>query len=90
MDPYGKHRQTGTNKYMREKEVVVTPWEIKIVHRPKVGDSLLQEGLPDIPRENLNQTMKLNTSKANQSGGLKSQLKKTFSFGGYLSNDKDA
>ncbi len=34
VDPYGKHRTHGTNRHMREKEVVITPWEIKIIAKP--------------------------------------------------------
>ena len=41
IDPFGKHRQSGTNKHMREKEVVVTPWEIKIIHKAKLEEDLL-------------------------------------------------
>ena len=61
IDPYGKHR--GTNKHMREKEVVVTPWEIKIIHKPKMEEDVLQTNIAEVRKENLNQTMKLHTSK---------------------------
>ena len=34
VDPFGKLKTHGTNRHMREKEVVVTPWEIKIIAKP--------------------------------------------------------
>ena len=64
IDPYGKNRKLGTNKNMREKEVVVTPYEIKIITKqPTNPQKVDEDGKLDIEnKENFNSTMKNNVN----------------------------